>query len=248
MKIDLDEGYSFGLGAFETIYIYKGKAIFLDEHLKRINNSLKELKISDEFLSKKEIENFLEKNFSKEEENQVLKIIVSEKNKIFLKRDYNYKKQDFEKGFNLNITRTLRNEKSIFTFHKTLNYGDNILEKRQSKLLGFDEPIFLNSQKQITEGATSNIFFVKKNKIYTPALTCGLLNGTLRKYIISNFEVKEEEIYLEDLKNFEEVFLTNSLFGIMPVVKIETETKKYEFKNKKISSCILGNYRKIIEK
>ncbi|MBS9776301.1 MAG: aminotransferase class IV [Fusobacterium sp.] len=252
MEINLDKGYSFGLGVFETIYIHKGKAIFLDEHLERLENSIKKLEISKNFNKenlKKEIAEELKNNFSKEVESQVLKIIISDKNKIFLKREYSYKKEDYEKGFVLNIAQTMRNEKSIFTFHKTLNYADNIFEKRKSKSLAFDEPIFLNSQKQITEGATSNIFFVKGNKIYTPKISSGLLNGILRQYLIKNFEIIEIEIYLEDLENFDEVFITNSLLGIMAVNKIEINKNKiYEFKNREISQKIFKEYKKILEK
>ena len=40
MLIELDEGYSFGLGLFETILLYKGKPVFLDEHLVRINKAI----------------------------------------------------------------------------------------------------------------------------------------------------------------------------------------------------------------
>ena len=40
MLIELDEGYSFGLGLFETILLYKGKPVFLDKHLSRINKSI----------------------------------------------------------------------------------------------------------------------------------------------------------------------------------------------------------------
>jgi|GEM_PF-556179 len=74
MLIELDEGYSFGLGLFETILLYKGKPVFLDEHLARINkvediigqNSLLELiykKIGDKTLeipkmTLEDIENF----------------------------------------------------------------------------------------------------------------------------------------------------------------------------------------------
>ena len=46
----------------------------------------------------------------------------------------------------------------FFTFHKTLNYGIIFQKKEKSKKLGYNEPIFLNSKNQITEGATSNIF------------------------------------------------------------------------------------------
>ena len=108
--------------------------------------------------------------------------------------------------------------------------------------MGYDEPIFLNSKNQITEGAISNIFVVVGDKIYTPKLSCGLLNGIVRQYIVSNYDVIESEIDLEFLNNTDEIFLTNSLFGIMPVNNLE----KKIFKSQKISKNILQNYKKYL--
>ena len=241
MLIELDDGYSFGLGLFETILLYKGKPVFLDEHLARINKSITDLELKIEKLKKDEVFQYLNNN-KNTPEYEVLKIVLSEKNRLFLKREYTYTEKDYQKGFSLNISEVRRNESSIFTFHKTLNYGDNILEKRKSKKLGYDEPIFLNSKNQITEGATSNIFVVVEDKIYTPKLSCGLLNGIVRQYIISNYDVIESEIDLEFLDNADEIFLTNSLFGIMPVSNLE----KKIFKSQEISKNILQNYKKYL--
>ena len=242
MLIELDDGYSFGLGLFETILLYKGKPVFLDEHLARINKSIVDLGLNIGKLEKNEVFQYLN-NSKNILEYEVLKIVLSEKNRLFLKREYTYTEKDYQKGFSLNISKVRRNESSIFTFHKTLNYGDNILEKRNSKKLGYDEPIFLNSKNQITEGATSNIFMVVRDKIYTPKLSCGLLNGIVRQYIISNYDVTESEIDLEFLNNADEIFLTNSLFGIMPVNNLE----KKVFKSQKISKEILSSYKKYIK-
>ena len=242
MLIELDEGYSFGLGLFETILLYNEKPIFLDEHLARINKSITDLELKIEKLKKNEVFQYLNNN-KNTLEYEVLKIVLSEKNRIFLKREYTYTEKDYQKGFSLNISKVRRNESSIFTFHKTLNYGDNILEKRKSKKMGYDEPIFLNSKNQITEGATSNIFVVVEDKIYTPKLSCGLLNGIVRQYIISNYDVIEKEIDIEFLNNADEIFLTNSLFGIMPVNNLE----KKVFKSQKISKEIFNYYKKYIE-
>ena len=240
MLIELDDGYSFGLGLFETILLYKGKPVFLDEHLARINKSIEDLALNIDKLERDEVFQYLNnKNIL---EYEVLKIVLSEKNRLFLKREYTYTEKDYQKGFSLNISKVIRNESSIFTFHKTLNYGDNILEKRKSKKMGYDEPIFLNSKNQITEGATSNIFVVVEDKIYTPKLSCGLLNGIVRQYIISNYDVIESEIDLEFLNNADEIFLTNSLFGIMPVNNLE----KKVFKSQEISKNILQNYKKYL--
>ena len=242
MLIELDDGYSFGLGLFETILLYKGKPVFLDEHLARINKSITDLELKIEKLKKDEVFQYLNNN-KNTLEYEVLKIVLSEKNRLFLKREYTYTEKDYQKGFSLNISKVRRNESSIFTFHKTLNYGDNILEKRKSKKMGYDEPIFLNSKNQITEGATSNIFVVVEDKIYTPKLSCGLLNGIVRQYIISNYDVTEKEIDIEFLNNADEIFLTNSLFGIMPVNNLE----KKIFKPQKLGKNILKNYKKYLE-
>ena len=242
MLIELDDGYSFGLGLFETILLYKGKPVFLDEHLARINKSITDLELKIEKLKKDEVFQYLNNN-KNTLEYEVLKIVLSEKNRLFLKREYTYTEKDYQKGFSLNISKVRRNESSIFTFHKTLNYGDNILEKRKSKKLGYDEPIFLNSKNQITEGATSNIFVVVEDKIYTPKLSCGLLNGIVRQYIISNYDVTEKEIDIEFLNNADEIFLTNSLFGIMPVNNLE----KKIFKPQKLGKNILQNHKKYLE-
>ena len=242
MLVELDEGYGFGLGLFETILLYKGKPIFLDEHLARINKSIEDLALNIDKLEKDEVFQYLDNN-KNTLEYEVLKIVLSEKNRIFLKREYTYTEKDYQKGFSLNISKVRRNESSIFTFHKTLNYGDNILEKRKSKKLGYDEPIFLNSKNQITEGATSNIFVVVEDKIYAPKLSCGLLNGIVRQYIISNYDVTEKEIDIEFLNNADEIFLTNSLFGIMPVNNLE----KKVFKSQEIGKNILQNYKKYLE-
>lgn len=240
MLIELDEGYSFGLGLFETILLYKGKPVFLDGHLARINKSIVDLGLNIDKLERDEVFQYLNnKNIL---EYEVLKIVLSEKNRLFLKREYTYTEKDYQKGFSLNISKVRRNESSIFTFHKTLNYGDNILEKRKSKKLGYDEPIFLNSKNQITEGATSNIFVVVEDKIYTPKLSCGLLNGIVRQYIVSNYDVIEKEIDIEFLNNADEIFLTNSLFGIMPVNNLE----KKVFKSQKLGKNILQNYKKYL--
>lgn len=241
MLIELDEGYSFGLGLFETILLYKGKPIFLDEHLARINKSIVDLGWNIDKLERDEVFQYLNNN-KNTLEYEVLKMVLSEKNRLFLKREYTYIEKDYQKGFSLNISKVRRNESSIFTFHKTLNYGDNILEKRKSKKLGYDESIFLNSKNQITEGATSNIFVVVEDKIYTPKLSCGLLNGIVRQYIISNYDVIEKKIDIEFLNNADEIFLTNSLFGIMPVNNLE----KKVFKSQEISKNILQNYKKYL--
>ena len=64
---------------------------------------------------------------------RVLKITVSEKNIDIGIRDNRYCKEDYEKGFLTEFSKIRRNETSPFTYHKTLNYGDCITEKRNAQ-------------------------------------------------------------------------------------------------------------------
>ncbi|SFB26402.1 4-amino-4-deoxychorismate lyase [Acetitomaculum ruminis DSM 5522] len=237
MNIVLDDGFSFGLGVFETICLKEGRALLLDWHLERINNSLEYFNIYQR-ISKKEVEKWLEENkedISKDSSGKkAFKIMASASNKIFLLRDNPYDKEKTDRGFNLEYSNVLRNESSSLVYHKSFNYGDNILEKRRLKNTATDEVIFLNSKGQISEGSTTNIFFVRDKKIYTPQKECGLLPGILRRFIIEKFDVKEEKLYPKDVYDMEECFVTNSLMGIMPVNKL---ADKYFERGEIIRKC-----------
>ena len=70
----------------------------------------------------------------------------------------------------------------------------------------------------------------------------GLLNGTIRDWIINNFEVIECDITMKDLKSMDEVFVTNSLLGIMKVKSIED----LQFNKNVITKSIRDRYKKYI--
>lgn len=234
MKIVFDEGYSFGLGIFETMSVVDNHVVLLDYHLERLEEGRKKLAI-DVNITKDEIFNYIKDNPMK---NGVLKIIISDKNIIWQCRDNNYTDDKYKKGFSVCMSSVMRNETSMFTYIKSLNYGDNLLEKRLATQKGYDEPIFLNSKGQLTEGAVSNIFFIKDNVIFTPDLSCGMLNGTIRKYIMDNYKVVEKVIYPNEIIDFDEMFLTNSLMGIMPVYSFEG----YRFNSRERCDYILNKY------
>lgn len=230
----LDSGYQFGLGAFETISIYKNKPLFLTEHLNRLNKALTFLNIN-KVITIDDIKPYLN---HKTDINFALKIMVSDENTIVTTRDIPYTKQNYINGFNIEISEIKRNNTSPFVFHKTLNYGDNIIEKRRANEINVDEILFLNNNDEIAECTTSNIFFIKDNQIFTPKISCGILAGTIRNYLCNLYNIKEEIIYLEDIKNFDECFVTNSLIGIMPVNRLSTKT----FTNRTMTTKILNNY------
>ena len=163
--------------------------------------------------------------------------MLTKENEVFSLRANHYTPEKYEKGFYMDISEVKRNETSPLVYHKTMNYGDCILEKRNAAAAGMDERLFLNTKEQISEGTVSNVFFVRKGVICTPEVSCGLLPGILREYLCESEEVKETDIYVRDLKWYQECFVTNSLMGIMPVrqiggVRFEEDTVTKELMKK----------------
>ena len=75
-------------------------------------------------------------------------------------------------------------------------------------------------------------------------ISCGLLNGIIRMWVVKTFSVIETELTLEDIKNADEIFLTNSLMGIMKVNRFEDKN----YKNSDIIKSVEKAYKMEIEK
>lgn len=233
-KAYIDQGVYFGKGVFETI-LWLDKPIFLEQHINRLSKSLIKMKMNE--LEKEELISYL---LDLPIKNKAVKITVTDLNIIISERDIPYKEKDYKDGFDLTISKVIRNSTSILTYIKSTCYYENILEKSKALNKGFNDVLFLNEKGSITETSCANIFMVKDNKIYTPRIEDGLLSGIIREWIISNFDVIEKKISIDDLINCSEVFITNSLMGIMPVNKID----KYIFNERKKSDYIKNSYIK----
>lgn len=214
-KVNIDSGFYFGRGLFETMLV-KGKPIFLEEHLNRINNGLKTIGI-DKRISSEQVLDAIQKLNCRD---SVLKLVVTEENTIYTTRKNNYTEKQYKKGFNVNISSIKRNPSSKLTYLKSLNYLENILEHENCTKEGYNEVLFFNIHGKLAEGSISNVFFIKNKKIYTPSVKCGLLNGIIRNFIVDNYDVTEGEFTKESLEEADEIFLTNSIMGVMSVTKI----------------------------
>lgn len=237
-----DQGYFFGMGAFETVAVENGRPVFLKEHYERLFHAMEFLHLerSAEELEEK-VGRALDDPFM-QTGRKVLKITVSEKNLLVTTRENTYEEKHYRKGFTADFSCVRRNETSPFTYHKTLNYGDCLREKHLAHERGVDEPVFLNTRGIIAEGASSNVFFVKKGEIFTPSVECGLLPGIMRDYICRTNQVREIEVYPEETETFEEMFLTNSLLGVMPVAALGN----HRFPSRAVGQRLLEAYRNTV--
>ena len=214
MKIEFDDGYSFGRGAFETIKVVDGKPLFLDKHLSRLEKSLKFFGIEKD-IDKERIYDYIK---SSGEKNFALKLIVSDKNIILTSRPDDYREDN--KNYKLIVSEVRRNSFSKMIYHKSLSYYENIMEHRWAQDLGYDSVLFINEREEVCETSFANIFFVRDGEIFTPTISSGLLKGTMRDYILESYKVKEDVISIKDIDSFDEAFISNSLMGIRNVLSI----------------------------
>jgi para-aminobenzoate synthetase/4-amino-4-deoxychorismate lyase len=122
-------------------------------------------------------------------------------------------------------------EKEPLFFHKTTRrqFYDRELE-RQKALTGCDEVVFLNKKGELTEGTRTNLFLELDGRLFTPALTCGLLPGTLREELIDlpRAAASEAILNLADLTRADRIYLGNSVRGLIRAeplgVKREADT------------------------
>ncbi len=220
--IRIDDGFMFGLGAFETIAVDGGQAELVEWHVERLMEALAFMEIdANEADALREIDGALA-NPSLERGRYALKLVVTAQNLFAQTRPSPYGAKDYERGFTLRTSAIRRNETSPFTYRKTLNYGENISEKRRAQAAGFDEPLFLNAKGEVAEGATTNIFFVRGRELVTPPVESGLLPGVMRRYLLENLDVCERVVRPAEISSFDSVFVTNSLVGAMPVCSLDT--------------------------
>lgn len=84
---------------------------------------------------------------------------------------------------------------------------------------GFDEVLFLNERKEVTEGAISTIFIRKGKQFFTPPIQSGILNGIFRSYFLTTRPCSGEKVLtLKDLRDADMVYIANSVRGLRPAV------------------------------
>ena len=118
--------------------------------------------------------------------------------------------------------------KSIDTFSnlKTNNYLPYFMGAKFAKQKHCNDALILNSKGNICDSTIANIFFIKNNIIYTPALTEGCVAGVMRSWLIYNlqllnYQVIETTITKTLLHDADEVFLSNSIYNIRWVGALE---------------------------
>lgn len=191
----------------------------LDLHLQRLRDSARELGFR---FDRESIEEELEKLSKRFKQNHRMKV------RLLLGEDgaLELSSESVRLHKHTSVPRTTIASGSVdssdmFLYHKTTfrNFYDSNLEHYMQK--GFYDVIFTNERGELTEGAWNNLMLKIDGVLYTPPVSCGLLNGVYRRFLLGKGKAREKVLYREDIENAGAVYCCNSVRGFVPVKYIE---------------------------
>ena len=223
-------------GIFTTMWIFGNppKILFFKNHLSNLLKSLKKYKINKRFI-KSNILQILNKNLSKKKNYNHLLRIALNKNTISISLR---KRLTPKLNFNLKLV-NLKRERPQFKnlkYKKILSY--------LSKMDNTKSDVGLVFNKKLLETGTSNLLFVKNDKIFTPKKD--YYEGVTYKFFKSKInKIFKKEIMVKELNKFDEILLVGSGKGVTSVKTI----KQINWKRKKLKhyKIFLKHYRLAIK-
>jgi len=238
-----DRGFQFADGIYETLRTYNGSLFMFEEHIKRLNHNLKELRINYDGIRQlpdqiKNIANELavKNNFIGKEFSLYIQITRG----AYYPRVHVFPPSDIKPTEFISISLISKNiveyEKGIkvilvddFRWSrcdiKAIGLLPSVLAKQQAIEKGASESIWIRDGL-LLEGSHTNLFGVMGNKVITSPLSNYILPGITREVVIAlckelSIVLEEIPINKNEIKNFDEFFVTGTLTEIKPVVQID---------------------------
>mgnify|MGYP000611813782 CR=1 FL=1 len=230
-----NRGFTYGDALFDVLKFAAGKVIFLEEHYFRLMSSMRMLrmKIPNHFTLEgyeKELLKTLEANgFS---DSARIRVSVFRTGRGFYFPESNQSEYLVETGklpenadspYEIELFKDYHVSSGLLSTVKTNNRMVNVLGSIFAQENEYQNAILINDRKELVGATDSNLFLVRQNKIITPSLESGCINGIIRKKVMEYVKTKEgrsvEEASVSpfELLKVDEVFLTNSITGIQSV-------------------------------
>lgn len=233
-----DRGFLFADGVYEALRTYNGKLFRYDDHLLRLKHSLREIRLEfyDTGTLEQVIYELMKKNSCTGESLVYLQItrgrsyprahsFPKEKTEptIFIAtQEFKEKPEEQHNGIRVILQDDIRWMRCDI---KSVSLLPAVLANQNAIDAGASEAIFVRNGF-ITEGTHTNFFAVKNNEVFTAPLSNLILDGVTRKATLEvcrkvEIKVREEYINVDDLKTYNEFFVTSTTKEITPVVMID---------------------------
>jgi len=255
----MDSGYLLGDGVWEGIRLHKGKFLHLENHLSRLYKGAQlldiKLNLSLEKVKQALIETVKINNMYtdvhirlivsrgiKKTPYQHPKVTVGPPNIVIIPEFKKVNINDINKGIVLVLVKTIRDYRVQNPQINSLSKHNCIAACIEAAKLGADEGIMLDPKNNVSTCNSTNLFIVRKNEVWTSkGMYC--LKGVTRGRIINickenNLKIFEKDFSYKDVESADEVFVTGTFAGVIPVVKVG---------DKVLSNSKIGKITKLLQ-
>lgn len=236
-----NRSFLYGDGVFETLKIVNNKILFFEDHYFRLMASMRIVRMEIPMTFTME---YLEEQILKLVEVLAIKDAARVRFTVFRNEGGFYLPNDNSISFVIQASK-LENirykipkiqfevdlykdfivPRQLLSTLKTANKITHVTASIFAKENQLDSALLINETKNVIEAANGNLFMLMGNKLITPPISEGCLNGIMRKQIITlakqidSVEVIEAAISPFDLQKADELFITNVIVGIQPITK-----------------------------
>lgn len=234
-----DRGFLFGDAVYEVFKFLGKRPVFLTDHWRRLSNGLRAIDIRNPWDEQSFASSMRELLDRTAFDDGIVYIEVSRgegerahfypddmtPTAIAFSRRYKFpdaaKK---ERGIRLITDEDLRWKHCDV---KSVNLLANALSKKKAQRAGGDEVLFIDGDI-VRECGSSSFFIVKNGRVITHPLDCHILPGVTRDHAIAlaGERVDQREIFLHELDDADEIFITSTTLGVMPVNQIDDGVKR----------------------
>ncbi|MBX3372806.1 MAG: aminotransferase class IV [Phycisphaeraceae bacterium] len=246
-----DAGVQHGVGLFETMSARNGRVFRLHHHLDRLRDSARELGLTERLNRgplAEAVQRTLERSGLREARLRLtvtggdLNLLQSRGETrheptvfIVAQPPTRYPQTFFRDGVIARVADARLNPLDPFSGHKTLWYWPRLRELQFAARAGAGESLWFSVTNHLMCGSVSNVFLVWNDQLLTPiaageeesgSLRAPVLPGITRRAIMESAEdlgidVVRRMLTWDDIEAADEMFLTNSSWGVLPVVRVE---------------------------
>lgn len=261
----LNRSFLYGDGIFETLKIVNNTILFFEDHYFRLMASMRIIRMeipmdfTMEYLEGQVLK--LVQNLKIENSSRVRITVFRNEGGFYTptdntvsfvihaqpveKQNYCFQKNRFEVDLYKDFMITKQLLSTLKTTNKIIHVTGSIFAKENQ----LDCCLLINEEKNVIEATNGNLFLFSNNKLITPPISEGCLNGIMRKQILllakkmDGIEVAEEPISPFDLQKADELFISNVIIGIQPITKYRKKEFTMDFSKKlleKLNTAVLN--------
>lgn len=209
-----DRGLRYGMSVFETIGVRDGQALFMEEHAKLLSSSAKNLLRVDFHPVAPPLESH---------DRGMLRIYITAGDggpADAVAKPCVFALFESVSGELPDDQSARMHPEPVTPFAhgaKTGNYWTQCAAQATARAKGFDHALLSDNEGRLLSAAMGNVFFVRDGELCTPSLSPAVRPGVMRSWVMAQESVREVEASAGSMENAEEIFLTNSRLGVIPL-------------------------------